>query len=170
MRRGFLLVLVAAAAALLLTGCSIPQKPEVTFFAAGNTAMAKPYRYCDVRVTHCEHHDGHQVALHIPPGAPVQISVPGQVHAAPWTVVVQYRDAAGHQKPPKRVATFVPNQRHSYTVQPPAPGAQLETVEVQEAGAALAFTPKGKLVEGPNGTPQLTTRAVWSLKVLPAQT
>lgn len=164
-RRGIVLSLVAAAAALVLTGCGIPTRPQVTFFAAGNTVMAKPYRYCDVRVTRCESHDDHQVALQVPPGEPVQISVPGQVTDAPWTVVIQYRDASGAQRPPKRVATFVPNQRYAYTVHPPAPGAQLETVEVQEAGAAFAFTPQGKLVEGPNGAPQLSTRAVWSLDV-----
>jgi hypothetical protein len=168
-RRGFLLVLVAAAAALLLSGCSIPQKPEVTFFAAGSTAMAKPYRYCNVRVTHCEHHDGHQVTLHAPPGTPVQVSVPDQVHSAPWTVVVQYRSASGAEQPPKRVATFVPDQRYAYTVAPPEPGAQIQTVEVQEAGAALAFGPDGNLIEAPDGTPQLTTRGVWSLRVVRAQ-
>lgn len=127
--------------------------------------MAQPYRYCDVRVTHCEQHQEHEATLHVPPGEPVQISVPGQVTDAPWTVVVQYRDTSGKEQPPQRVATFVPDARYAYTARPPAPGAQLTTVEVQEAGKAFAFTPSGGLITDPNGNPQLQTRAVWSLRV-----
>lgn len=157
--------LTVAAAASLLAGCGIPQRPQVTFFAAGATVMTQPYRYCDIRVTHCEQHDGHEGTLSVPPGQPIQISVPGQVTDAPWTVVIQFRDASGKQQPPKQVATFVPDERYAYTVRTPAPGAQITTVEVQEAGAAFALTPNGKLITDRDGDPRLQTRAVWSLHV-----
>ncbi len=163
-RRRFL-VLPLVAAGLLLAGCGLPTNPEVTFYAAGTAVTVQPYRYCDIRVTHCTQHKAHITGLRVPAGNPVQISVPGTIAGAPWTVVIQYADAAGHQQPPRTVATFTPDARYTYTVRTPERGDRLQTIEVQEVGAAFAFTPGGKLITDPNGDPQLQTRAVWSVHV-----
>jgi hypothetical protein len=147
---------------LVLAACSstppAPPKPEVTFGARGASVSARPFLYCDVLVTKCDKDEGAQAKLKVPPGTPVTINVPQDVAASPWSVVIQYRTAGGEQKDPETVATFVPNEKHDYTVTPPASGGQLQTVEIKQAGAK----------QDPNaasGDIQLLARAVWSLQV-----
>lgn len=159
--RRVLTVLVCAV--VMLAGCSKPPPgpPEVTFATDGTTVPARPFLYCDVMVTSCERNEGAVASLAVPPGKPVTISVPGEVAESPWSVVVQYRAGNGEQREPETVATFVPGERHDYTVRLDDAAAQLQTVEVKQAGA--------KQEPGATSEIQLLARGVWSLRVQTAQ-
>jgi hypothetical protein len=157
---GKVLTVLLAAAAVLTAGCggdSPPPQPEVTFAVDGTTARTGPFLYCDVMVTKCDRADGSMARLRVPPGTAVNISVPAEVAESPWSVAVQYRTAAGEQKEPETVATFIPNEQRDYTVRLPNPGDQLQTVEVKQASA--------KQEPGATSEIQLLARAVWSLQV-----
>ena len=153
------LIVPLAGAAVLLAGCSDPppSRPEVTFGMDGQTVSARPFLYCDVMLTKCDRDNGAQISMKVPPGKGVTVTVPGEVAESPWSVVIQYRTAAGEQKDPETVATFVPNERHDYTVALPGAGDQLQTVEIKQASA--------KQEPGATSDIQLLARAVWSLQV-----
>ncbi len=144
----------------LLAACSnpAPPKPEVSFSVDGQTISARPFLYCDVMVTKCDRDNAAQAKLKVPPGKQVSVAVPKDVAESPWSVVIEYNTAAGEQKEPETVATFVPNERHEYTIQLPAAGDQLQTVEIKQAGAK----------QDPAATSSdigLLARAVWSLQI-----
>jgi hypothetical protein len=147
-------------ATLLVTGCSDPPAPlpQVSFEVDGAAVSARPFLHCDVMLTKCDKDDGAPARMRVPPGKQVKVTVPGDVAESPWSVAIQYKTAAGEQKDPQTVATFVPNERHDYTVSLPGAGDQLQTVEVKQAGAKQdpAAT---------NGDVQLLARAVWSLQI-----
>ncbi|HEY7595313.1 MAG TPA: DUF2771 family protein [Actinophytocola sp.] len=156
--------LVLAAAVLVLAGCSAapeppPAPPKVDFTVAAGTVTAKPFLYCTVEVQDCKRDTAAQVKLKAAPGTPVRVRVPKEIADTPWSVVIQYRTAAGVQQDPRTVATFGPGKQDSFDAKPPAAGDQLQTVEVKQAG--------GKLVQGEDG-PEAVTRAVWSAQVEPA--
>jgi hypothetical protein len=152
--------LIIPLACVTLAACSDdppPPRPEVTFEVDGNKVSTRPFQYCDVMVTQCDRENGAQAKMKVPPGKPLVVTVPGDVAESPWSVVVQYRTAAGEQKQPETVATFVPKEKNSYTVQLPNAGDQLQTVEIKQAGA--------KQEPGATSEIQLLARAVWSLQV-----
>jgi uncharacterized protein DUF2771 len=152
-----LLVLVV----LVLAGCSsnepaeVPQ-PKISFTVADKKVSAKPFLYCDVKVEDCRRNNAAMIKMPVPPGTSVHVTVPKEVADTPWSVVIQYKTAAGEQKNPVTVATFAPGKETTYEALPPEAGAQLQTVEVKQAG--------GVLVQGSNG-PEPVTRAAWSLQV-----
>ena len=153
-----LLVLVV----LVLAGCSsneppaaVPQ-PRIDFTIAEKKVTAKPFLYCDIKVQDCRRDNKAMIKLPVPPGTAVHIRVPKEVADTPWSVVIQYKTADGQQKAPVTVATFAPGKESSYEALPTEPGAQLQTVEVKQAG--------GVMVQGQNG-PEPVTRAAWSLQV-----
>jgi hypothetical protein len=152
-----ILTVLACAAALAACSAAPPGPPEITFAAEGATVPVRPFLYCDVMVTSCERNEGAVARLQVPPGKPVTISVPGEVAESPWSVVVQYQSASGEQQEPETIATFIPGERHDYTVALPDATAQLQTVEVKQAGA--------KQEPGATSEIQLLARAVWSLRV-----
>jgi hypothetical protein len=150
---------------LVLAGCSsnepapaVPQ-PKVDFTIAGKKTTAKPFLYCDVKVEDCRRDNAAMLKLPVPPDTPVTVTVPREVADTPWSVVIQYATAAGEQKAPVTVATFTPGKETTFEALPPEPGAQLQTVEVKQAG--------GVLIEGETG-PEAVTRAAWSLQVAAA--
>jgi Protein of unknown function (DUF2771) len=146
-----LLVLLGA-----LVGCSGDEgPPKVTFAAAGSTVMASPTQYCDVNVKECQADGNAAVALKVPPGQAVEVSVPGSVSEAPWQVVFRYRAADG-TKTQARSTVFPAGQRSEYKLDPPAADAQLETVEVQQFGAAMVARADGV---------DFATRATWVLSI-----
>jgi hypothetical protein len=146
---------------LVLAGCSsneppaVPQ-PEISFTVAEKKVTAKPFLYCDLKVEDCHRDNTAMIKMTVPPGTAVRVGVPKEVADTPWSVVIQYRTAAGEQKDPMTVATFSPGKETSFEAVPPEAGAQLQTVEVKQAGAVL--------MQGSNG-PEPVTRAAWSLQV-----
>lgn len=148
------------ALATLLAACSdsAPPQPEVTFTVDGSKVSARPFLYCDVMVTKCDRDSGAQAKLTVPPGKQVVVTVPKEVAETPWSVVIEYKTAAGEQKQPETVATFVPNERSDYTVRLPGTGDQLQTVEIKQAGAKQDPAAAA-------GDVQLLARAVWSLQI-----
>lgn len=154
-------LLVAALCGFVLAGCSAtpeppPPPPRIDFTVAGKKVSAKPFLYCDIEVKDCRRDNASMVKIAVQPGTPVRITVPPEVSDTPWSVVIQYRTAAGEQKQPETVATFGPGKQTTYDAIPPGPGDQLQTVEVKQAG--------GILIKGADG-PEPVTRAAWSLQV-----
>lgn len=137
--------------AALLAGCGFDEAPEVTFSAGGASVTAGPAQYCDVEVTDCRADPEAIASLRVPPGTPLQVSVPGSVSEAPWQVVFRYRPGPGGAPVQGRSEVFAAGQRDSYTLQLPA-GAQLETAEVQQfgvpvrAGGGIDFLVRGTWV------------------------
>ncbi|HWM01487.1 MAG TPA: DUF2771 family protein [Actinophytocola sp.] len=158
--------LVLVAALLAIAGCSAepppapPPPPKVDFSVAADRTSAKPFLYCDVEVKDCRRDNTAQVRLKVAPGTPVMVRVPKEVAETPWSVVIQYRTAAGEQKAPETVATFGPGKSSEFEALPPGAGDQLQTVEVKQAGA--------KLVTGATGEQEPVARGVWSAQVEPA--
>jgi hypothetical protein len=156
-----LLVCWSGLVTLVLAGCSsapepAPPPPRIDFTIADNKVTAKPFLYCDVKVEDCKRDNTAMLTLPVPPGTPVRVTVPKEVADTPWSVVIQYRTAAGVQKNPVTVATFAPGKETTFEALPPGAGDQLQTVEVKQAG--------GVLVQGDTG-PEAVTRAAWSLQV-----
>jgi predicted component of type VI protein secretion system len=157
-------VAALAPALALLAGCSSepetpPPPPKVDFTVAARTVTAKPFLYCNVEIEDCKRDTAAQVKLEAAPGTAVKVRVPKEIADTPWSVVIQYRDAAGVQQDPRTVATFGPGKQDSFEAKPPTAGDQLQTVEVKQAG--------GKLIQGESG-PEAVTRGVWSAQVEPA--
>lgn len=155
---------VLAAALLVVAGCSAepapPPPPRVDFAVAADKVTARPFLYCDIQVNDCRRDTAAQVTLKVAPGTPVLVRVPKEVADTPWSVVIQYRTAAGEQQAPETVATFGPGRSAEFEALPPGAGDQLQTVEVKQAGA--------KLVRGETGEPEPVARGVWSAQVEPA--
>lgn len=158
-RHGLLGSLVVAT--VLLTGCTAPD-PEITFYADRAAARVGPAQYCDAEITSCAAHPQAVAVLRVPPGRPVQISVPGEVAAAPWQVAFRYRDQAG-QEQEERSKVFSPAERQlSYVLRLPNPADQLETAEIQEFGVGLLSPQAGD----PAGSGfQFVIRGTWVLSV-----
>jgi hypothetical protein len=145
----------------VLAGCSSneppaePAQPRIDFTVADKKVTAKPFLYCDIKVEDCRRDNTAMVKMPVPPGTAVRVTVPKEVADTPWSVVIQY-SVGGEQKAPVTVATFAPGKETTYEALPQEPGAQLQTVEVKQAG--------GVLVKGEAG-PEAVTRAAWSLQV-----
>jgi len=147
---------VLAAVALAAAGCGGGDgPPQVTFAADGTTVVAGATQYCDVRLENCAADPKAAVVLRVPPGKPVEISVPEAIGETPWLVVFGYRTGAG-ERVNARSDLFASNERRDYTLLLPAADDQLETVEVQQISGALA--------PGPDGV-EFPTRGTWVLSV-----
>ncbi len=145
-------VVVAVVVALVLT--SEPDSPgTVTFAVDGQSRTAQPTVYCDVRVTDCENDPSALVALPLPPGSAVDVTVPDAVLATPWQVAFTYVDETGAQQS-GRSQMFPPNARGQFRLTLPDPRWRLQRVEVQQFGASETVTPQGTL---------FSTRSTWVL-------
>ncbi|MFD8496532.1 DUF2771 family protein [Amycolatopsis sp. NPDC059657] len=160
MRRSAMVASLAVGAALL-TGCSAPGEPEVTFFADGKTIRIEPTVHCDVFSGTCKQSQANPASLKARPGKPVQISVPAEIAETPWKVIVVYANSKGELQPAieKR---FPINKQYAYTASTPNPGDQILGIEVQQPAPAVE---QGKLVVEDDGTPVLVMRAFWSLQI-----
>jgi hypothetical protein len=145
-------VVAATVTALVLT--SGPDSPgDVTFAANGQSLSAQPTVYCDVMVTDCEDEPTDVVALPLPPGASVDVTVPDTVLATPWQVAFTYLDENGTQQS-GRSQVFAPKARGQFHLALPDPRWRLQRVEVQQFGASETLTPQGSL---------FSTRSTWVL-------
>ncbi len=131
-----LLTIPQMVTAALLAGCGSDRAPEVSFSAGGVSVTAGPAQYCDVEVTDCRADPEAGAVLRVPPGTPLEVSVPDSVSGAPWQVVFRYRPGPDGAPVHARSEVFAAGQRDSYTLQLPAE-AQLETAEVQQFGAPM---------------------------------
>ncbi|WP_245588682.1 MULTISPECIES: DUF2771 family protein [Actinoalloteichus] len=145
----------AGLAGLAVAGCASPTVPAVSFYAAGETARTGPAQHCDVLIEECSVDPEAVAELRVPPGYPLQVSVPGEVGDAPWQVTFRYREDG--EEVEARSPVFPPGERQAYTLRLPDDAAQLETVEIQEFSAVL--------VEDPEGGVGFITRGTWVLSV-----
>jgi hypothetical protein len=148
------IVVVVAAVVVVLVLTSGPGSPgAVTFAAAGQSRSAQPTVYCDVRVTDCRNEPTAVVALPLPPGTALDVTVPDAVAATPWQVVFAYVDEGGAQQS-GRSQIFAPGSGGRFHLALPDPRWRLQRVEVQQFGASETVTPQGTL---------FSTRSTWVL-------
>ncbi|HYH30260.1 MAG TPA: DUF2771 family protein [Pseudonocardia sp.] len=127
-------LLAVPVAALLLAGCAGQEPPPQVTFAAGTaSAVARPAQYCDVQLTECTTDVAAPVTLAVPPGTPLQVTVPPEIAETPWQVVFSYVDAAATQID-QRSPVFAPDERSTWTLELAATD-RLVTAEVQQYGA-----------------------------------
>lgn len=126
-------LLPVAAAVLLVAGCGSTPPPEVTFTAGAGSVAARPTQYCDLEFTDCTNDASAPVDLAVPPGTPLQITVPDEIAQTPWQVVFSYRDTTGTPVD-ERSPVFAPRERSLYTLELPTPDARLLTAQVQQYG------------------------------------
>ncbi|WP_370944935.1 DUF2771 family protein [Amycolatopsis sp. cg5] len=160
MRRSAMVASLAAGAALL-TGCSAPGEPEVTFFADGKTIRTEPTVHCDIFSGTCTQSQANPASLKARPGKPVQISVPAEIAATPWRVVIVYANSKGELQPAIE-KHFSSDEQYAFTASTPNPGDQILGIEVQQPAPAVD---QGRLVVEEDGTPVLVMRAFWSLQI-----
>lgn len=149
-------LLAVPVAALLLAGCGAadpPPPPQVTFTAGAASIVARPAQYCDVELTQCLTDVAAPVRLAVPPGTPVQVTVPPDIAQTPWQVVFSYADAAGTPTD-ERSPVFAPNARNDWTLE--LGDNRLLTAEVQQYGPPPQQNPQTGEIEFP-------IRASWVL-------
>jgi Protein of unknown function (DUF2771) len=143
-------------AALLLAGCATDEAPpQVTFAAGAASAVARPAQYCDIELTECTTDVAAPVALAVPPGTPLQVTVPPEIAETPWQVVFSYADAAGTAID-ERSPVFGPDERSGWTLQLSNATERLLTAEVQQYGPPPQANPQTGEIEFP-------IRASWVL-------
>ncbi|AOS65824.1 DUF2771 family protein [Actinoalloteichus hymeniacidonis] len=147
-------VAVPLLAGLALAGCAAPAIPGVSVYSSREMVRIDPVQHCDVQLTECQDDESAVGVLEVPPGAPVQISVPVEVSETPWQVAFRYR--LDGEVIDARSEVFAPHERLAYTLRLPDDSAQLEALEVQQFGAAL--------VQDQNGV-GFVTRGIWVLSV-----
>lgn len=152
-------LLPVLAAALLVAGCGGSPPPEVTFAAGATSVVARPTQYCDIDLTNCSSDPAAPVALTVPPGTPLQVSVPEAVSSTPWQVVFSYRDGTGAQTD-GRSPVFAVNAQQTYSLQLPGATDRLITAQVQQYGPPPQANPDTGELEFPiRASWVLTTKA-----------
>ncbi len=148
--------LALLAVTLVLVGCG-GTRPGVTFAAGGASAVAQPAQFCvDNDLNRCTGYPDAPVALPVPPGTPVQITVPPEVADTPWQVVFSYRDPNGTAVD-ERSAVFPPRQRSLYMLELPDPADRLLQVQVQQYGPPPQTDPATGEVQFPTGASWVLT-------------
>ena len=143
------------AAVAMLAACGSSEPPQVTFAAGTASVVARPTQYCDESGTGCTGDPAAPVALAVPAGTALQVTVPDAIAQTPWQVVFSYRDANGAQAD-ERSPVFAPSQRSIWTLELSAPADRLLTAQVQQFGPPPQINPDTGEVEFP-------IRASWVL-------
>ena len=138
--------LLVAAVLLLAAGCGTGS-PQVTFAAGGTTVTARAAPYCDLKLADCTADADAPVRLAVPPGTPLQVTVPDDVSAAPWHVVFSYRDVTGQQIDAR--SPVLAKKEHGYTLTLPEAADRLITAQVQQFGPAPRIDEQTGEVEFP---------------------
>lgn len=153
-------VLLPVSLLVLTTACAVPAPapPEVTFHANGKTIDLAPIDDCDLDAENCRRDAGAEGALRVPPGKPVQISVPGDVAETAWGVKFRYVDAHGVEQEPGRGEVFtVRDPKYAYTLTLPNPGDRLLRVEVHQLSRRIESSTTSAF--------NFVARRVWALEV-----
>ncbi|GAA1285620.1 hypothetical protein GCM10009609_58940 [Pseudonocardia aurantiaca] len=148
-------LLPVVAAAMMLAACSSSEPPQVTFAAGTASVVARPTQYCDESGADCTGDPAAPVALAVPAGTALQVTVPDVIAQTPWQVVFSYRDANGAQAD-ERSPVFAPTERSIWTLELAAPTDRLLTAQVQQYGPPPQINPDTGEVEFP-------IRASWVL-------
>jgi hypothetical protein len=143
------------AATLVVAGCGSSPPPDVTFAVGPAGVVAKPTQYCDLDLENCSSDAAAPVELAVPPGTPLQITVPDAIASTPWQVVFSYRDGAGAQTD-GRSPVFAVNAQHAYSLTLPGPTDRLLAAQVQQYGPPPQANPETGELEFP-------IRASWVL-------
>jgi hypothetical protein len=146
-------------AALVVAGCSEPPPPQVTFAAGTASVVARPTQACDLKFTQCHNDPEAPVKLAVPPGTPLQVTVPQDVAQTPWQIVFTYRDATGAQQD-QRTRVFPAGERSEYTLELPEPADRLIVAQVQQYGPPPQADPA-------TGEFQFPIRTSWVLTAAP---
>lgn len=147
------LLVCAVALSVGAVGCAAnTELPQITFYADYTTTVTGPTTYCSFDFTRCS--TGATAQLPVPPGSPLQISLPTDIADAPWRLLTSYRTPSGSDEIEQTY--YRPGQRLAVTVTPPDPRDQLTGVEIQLPSGAT----------DPQGNP--IARATWSVRTDPA--
>ncbi|MBF6413697.1 DUF2771 domain-containing protein [Nocardia cyriacigeorgica] len=104
--------------------------PEITAYAHGRTVTVAPFMYCTVRMEDCRY--GETVSLEVPPGYPLQLSLPNEIAEAPWLIQQVYALPSGEEIAKVRRHTEFPDGVRAITVESqPEPDLRLVGVEMQ---------------------------------------
>jgi hypothetical protein len=144
-----------AAVLLLMAACGTDAPPQVTFAAGEASVVARPTQYCDIDLADCAGDAAAPVELAVPPGTPLQVTVPDEIAQTPWQVVFSYRDANGAQAD-GRSPVFAPEERSLYALELAAPADRLLTAQVQQYGPPPQANPDTGEIDFP-------IRASWVL-------
>lgn len=158
MIRRLLPALAALAVVAVVAGCGGGGEPPQVRFAAGPDGVdARPTQYCNLENTDCRNDADAPVSLAVPPGTPLQITVPPEIAETPWQVVFSYRDATSTPID-ERTEVFAPDERSDYVLALPAPTDRLLTAQVQQYGPPPVANPETGGIDFP-------IRASWVLSV-----
>ncbi|MEV0947788.1 DUF2771 domain-containing protein [Rhodococcus sp. NPDC049939] len=145
---GLLVVLVAVAGVVYALVRNLPPRlPEITAFAHDRTERVVPLGYCNLYLEDCA--GGGITELDVPPGYPLQLSMPPEIVNAPWRLFAIYEDPSGNAIIMEQ--THRAGETHAVTV-PSSEELQLAGVEIQLPSAVV----------DEEGLPH--ARAVWSIK------
>lgn len=126
-RRRATTLLGAAALAVTVSACGAQGPPEITYYAHGATAVAGPLVLCSLDFRSCAP-AGLPARLDVPPGDPLQISLPADIFNAPWRLITIYVDKGGAQR--SRDQYFKQGAQLAVTVRVGS-GEVLQGVEIQ---------------------------------------
>lgn len=152
-------LLPVLAATLVVAGCGGSAPPTVGFAAGPGGVAATPTQYCDIDLTNCHSDTSAPVELTVPPGTPLQVTVPDAIASTPWQVVFTYRDGTGAQTD-GRSPVFAVNAQHVYSLELPGPTDRLLGAQVQQYGPPPQADPETGELEFPiRASWVLTTKA-----------
>lgn len=137
-----LIVGVAFVAVMVqLVGSADRKLPEITAYAYGKSVTVEPTQHCNLYLEDCI--ENPLATLDVPPGEPLQLSLPTDIADAPWRLIAVYGDVDTGRILDDNII-FEPGQRLAVTV-PADPTLQLLGIEVQlpsavvdEAGKSIA--------------------------------
>ncbi|WP_280180821.1 DUF2771 domain-containing protein [Nocardia farcinica] len=133
-----LLVAVVAGTVALAVRDAPDHDPEITAYAHGRAVTVPPYQFCDLRLLDEERlemsncRQGEPVELEVPPGYPLQLSLPRNIADAPWLAYLVYAlpddttvtEVISHKDHPKGTPALTIDSQ-------PAPELRLVGVEIQ---------------------------------------
>ncbi|AOW94987.1 hypothetical protein BFN03_13900 [Rhodococcus sp. WMMA185] len=145
---GLVVALVAFVGVIYTLVRNSPDRlPEITAFAHDRTERVSPLAYCNLYLEDCQSFG--VTELDVPPGYPLQLSLPPEIVDAPWRIFALYQDPSG--APVILQQAYRAGEKRAVTV-PSSEELQLAGVEIQLPSAVV----------DQEGLPH--ARAVWSIK------